>query len=233
MRLFFITSLLSLFSLAQVGINTSNPDPSSIFQIDSTTGTFVPPRMTSAQAALIVNPLKGAMVYLSDVNSLATFDGLTWIAQAAIAPLPVSSITLYRNIAGSETIKGNSSFQNIPLGETLSEIKSNDPTYFEFISDGKVRVKIAGTYQISGGIAVRDFKTGDNKYILAVFKNNNRHGYLSRGYASMPRTDYWGTSGVFQDTFAVNDVIEVRYYITNPGGTDLNGDFANMAITKL
>ncbi|PRP67223.1 hypothetical protein [Nonlabens agnitus] len=192
--------------------------------------------MTSAQAALITNPLEGSIAFFLDFDSLALYDGSKWVLFDTTKPnaTVIPNVTLYRNINGNISLKGNSTFQNIPVGATASDIESIDTDVFEVLSDGRIQVKKAGVYQISAGVSVRNFKAGDNKYILAVFKNGGRNGYLSRGYARIPSGDqYWGTSGVFQNYYNAGDIIEVQYYLSNPTNADLIGDFVNIGIIKL
>jgi len=69
------------FTSAQnVGIGTSSPQAA--LDVSSTTNGFLPPRMTFAQRAAIVNPAAGLIVYCIDcgagVGELAFFDGVSW-----------------------------------------------------------------------------------------------------------------------------------------------------------
>ncbi|MCU7614224.1 hypothetical protein N0B16_07230 [Chryseobacterium sp. GMJ5] len=59
--LFF--ALLVITAKAQVGINTTTPDPSSALDINSTTKGLLAPRMTTAQRNAIVSPADGLLVY--------------------------------------------------------------------------------------------------------------------------------------------------------------------------
>ena len=75
--------LLFLFAstsaIAQVGINTSTPDASAALDVESTTGGFLPPRMTQAQREAISNPANGLTVYQTDGTSgLYTYDSDSW-----------------------------------------------------------------------------------------------------------------------------------------------------------
>ncbi|AZQ42849.1 hypothetical protein [Nonlabens ponticola] len=79
-RLYIVIVLLcfSLTSMAQVGIGTTDPDPSSLLDVSSTTQGMLTPRMTSAQIAAIVNPAKGLLVYDTDIDAFNYYDGNTW-----------------------------------------------------------------------------------------------------------------------------------------------------------
>ena len=73
--------LFSLFSSAQVGINTENPAPSSILDIQSTNKGVLLPRValaSSSDIVTIVNPAKGLLVYNTGTGGLKTEGLLTW-----------------------------------------------------------------------------------------------------------------------------------------------------------
>ena len=55
-------------SYSQVGIGTTNPDNSSILDIQSTDKGILVPRLTSNQITAIVNPANGLLVYNTDLN---------------------------------------------------------------------------------------------------------------------------------------------------------------------
>jgi hypothetical protein len=61
----------------RVGVNTSNPIGA--LQVDSTTGAFVPPRLTSAQRDLLVEPLIGSVIFNTTTNTLQTLNSNGWV----------------------------------------------------------------------------------------------------------------------------------------------------------
>ena len=57
---------------------------------------------------------------------------------------------------------------------------------------------------------------------------------MTRGFVAIPSgSHYWGASGVFQNRYNADDIIEIKYFLSNPGDTDLAADFLNIGITKL
>ncbi|CAM3080701.1 hypothetical protein CHFL109739_16295 [Chryseobacterium flavum] len=70
-RIFFRSKYIALLLIvamifpaaAQVGINTTTPDPSSILDLNSTTRGLLAPRMTTAQRTAITSPADGLLVY--------------------------------------------------------------------------------------------------------------------------------------------------------------------------
>ena len=58
---------------------TANPSNSAIFQVESTTKGFLPPRMTTTQKNAIASPATGLMVYDTTLNVITYYNGTTWI----------------------------------------------------------------------------------------------------------------------------------------------------------
>ena len=79
--LFFIFLITSFFNYAQVGINTSSPDPSSVLDIVSTTSGMLTPRMTTVQRNAIASPAEGLLVFDTDEDAFYYYDltTTTWI----------------------------------------------------------------------------------------------------------------------------------------------------------
>jgi len=231
----FFTTLFFLFTtliFAQVGINTTTPDDGSLLQVNGK-GAFVPPRVNTSEMNAIPTPLEGATVFNTTASAIFVFNGSIWQNQTKNE---ISNLTLYRNFGGAEKLQGNSSFNNFPVGAAIAEITSIDTSIFKVVSDGKIKVLIDGTYKFSASLSVRDLKGGERKYILAIFKNNNRYGYLARGFASIPLPDtnneYWGASGVFQLNLKADDVIDIQYYLSN-GNNPLAADILNIGVIKM
>jgi hypothetical protein len=62
-----------------IGINVLNLNQSALFQMDSTTKGFLPPRMTLAQRLAIVLPAEGLIVYQTNgVVGLYIYASGTW-----------------------------------------------------------------------------------------------------------------------------------------------------------
>jgi hypothetical protein len=72
---------LSFSTFAQIGVNTSVPDPSAALDVESTTLGFLPPRMTETEMNNINTPAEGLIVYCTDcAKGLNFFDGSDWKA---------------------------------------------------------------------------------------------------------------------------------------------------------
>ena len=55
--------LITVLGYAQIGINTNTPDTSSAFEIESTTGGILIPRMNETQRNALLSPAVGLMIY--------------------------------------------------------------------------------------------------------------------------------------------------------------------------
>ncbi|OIQ29401.1 MAG: hypothetical protein BM564_06810 [Bacteroidetes bacterium MedPE-SWsnd-G2] len=65
--------------LAQVGIGTMNPDPSSILELNSKSQGFLAPRLSTAERIGISSPAEGLMVYDTDEAGIFVYSGSKWI----------------------------------------------------------------------------------------------------------------------------------------------------------
>jgi hypothetical protein len=69
---------LVLGNNAKVGIGTSSPDNSALFELNSTTKGFLIPRMSNSEIVNITSPKKGLMVYNTTSNKVNIFNGERW-----------------------------------------------------------------------------------------------------------------------------------------------------------
>ncbi len=61
-----------------VGIGTSDPDASAQLEMSSTSGGFLPPRMTAIERDAIANPATGLIIYCIDCIEMQQFNGVSW-----------------------------------------------------------------------------------------------------------------------------------------------------------
>lgn len=72
------TNTFAVLDNGQIGVNTATPNTSSIFQIDSTTLGFLPPRMSTTQKTGIASPAQGLVVYDTTMQALSAYNGSNW-----------------------------------------------------------------------------------------------------------------------------------------------------------
>jgi hypothetical protein len=61
-----------------IGINTNNPDPSSLLELHDTTKGVLLPRMNTQQRLAIQNPAQGLLIYNIDIRCFEVFGGTFW-----------------------------------------------------------------------------------------------------------------------------------------------------------
>ncbi|MGJ8548315.1 hypothetical protein [Winogradskyella wichelsiae] len=214
---------------AQVGIGTETPDASSILELQSTEGGLLLPRLTTEQRDAILTPAEGLTIYNTTTQVLEIYTD-SWNSLTAEAG-GTPSLTMHRDLGGT-AITAGAAFYNFPLG--TDDITENDTEYFNVVSDGEIEVLKAGSYLINASWAVRNLEAGNKKYILAIFQNGTRVGYMARGFSSLPSpsSDYFGASGTFQYVFDAGDIIDIQYYILSTSST-LRGDLMHIGMVKL
>lgn len=63
-----------------VGIGTDSPDAVALLELESTTKTFVPPRMTQTEMNAVSNPPTGSMIYNTTAEQIYWYIGSSWIS---------------------------------------------------------------------------------------------------------------------------------------------------------
>jgi microcystin-dependent protein len=97
-RLLIFSTLFFLFTnttKGQVGIGTTNPDNSSILDVESVEKGILIPRMTALERIGITSPAEGLMVYQTDdVKGFYFYDGTSWdrMLKESKDPVPTGAI---------------------------------------------------------------------------------------------------------------------------------------------
>ena len=77
--LVLVLTVLCISTYAQVGIGNTNPDPSSILELTSTTQGLLTPRMSQSERDAIVTPATGLLIYQTDnAYGFYYYDGSSW-----------------------------------------------------------------------------------------------------------------------------------------------------------
>src|SRR3989344_312899 len=71
----FGSNLLNIISTGQIAVGAASATSSALFQIDSTTQGFLPPRMSTAEKNAIVSPAAGLAVFDTTLNKLNVYNG--------------------------------------------------------------------------------------------------------------------------------------------------------------
>lgn len=73
-----IMAFCSFHGIAQIGIGTTNPDPSAILEMNSASQGLLTPRLTTAQRLAIVSPATGLFVFDTDQSAFYYYTGIAW-----------------------------------------------------------------------------------------------------------------------------------------------------------
>jgi uncharacterized repeat protein (TIGR01451 family) len=104
--LLFIFSIICGQSIiAQVGIGTTNPDPSSIVDITSDSAGLLLPRLTSVQRDNIAAPVEGLFIYNLDSSCFQYYKGTEW--SDCLAETPKNSIDCASSAANGPYATGS------------------------------------------------------------------------------------------------------------------------------
>ena len=216
MKLFFpflLILLVTTFTNAQVGIGTSNVDPSARLQVDATNRGFLPPRMTSTQRGLITNPAIGLVVYQTDgASGLYHYSGTTW---KQLAPVEVDntyklvSTGVASVIATSQDIATANPATNpaiiVPL--TNSSITVTVPAGFtdvRIILQWNVWGDVVATTNAAGSIRYQIVQTGQTS---ATYSS-----VMMTSWNALNGTAWWATPPEAITRY----VAPVSYILTNP-----------------
>lgn len=225
----FLLIINSLVTYAQVGIGTTTPSSSSILELESSTQTFVPPRMTGAQMYAIPSPLNGSIVYNTTEDAMYVKTASGWQSMFFVNN---DVILLNREFsAGNNALStGNNTYYDLPIN--AASIIQNEPLTYEVIGNGTIRILKTGVYSIVAGLTTSNLPVGNVKHIIAVYKNGLLYNYLARGIVNNPTVDEFGFSGSSGITVNAGDIIRIQYVLNN-NGTPLDAKYINIGITRL
>ncbi len=224
-----VFSLISYWNYSQVAIGTTNPNSSSILELESTTKTFVPPRMSVTEMNAISNPLNGSIVYNTTEDAMYVKTSTGWKSMFFIN----NDVILLNKAfsAGNNALStGNNTYYDLPIGS--SDVIQNEASTYTVEGNGTIRILKSGVYSIIAGLSTSNLPAGDKKYIIGIYKNGTLYNYLARGIVNNPATDYFGFSGSSGITVNANDVIKVRYVLNNDN-INLDANYINIGITRL
>ncbi len=231
MKYLYLLLFASIASFAQTGIGIANQavNPGAILQLESTTKSFVPPRMSDAQMLAIPSPLIGSLVYNLTYDALYVYTNAGW---KNVSITVNASIVLNKAYASGNNAVANSDNNYVKFPLVTADVQTNTPAVFEVTSAGTIKVKESGIFLVNAGFSISNLPSGNIKYIIGIYRGSNLIGYLSRGVSGLTATDEWGTSGTSVITANANDLISLQYVINN-GGVPLDAIFFNIGMTKI
>jgi len=213
MKLLFRLSILIFFSslsftYAQIGINTQTPDPSSAFDITSSSGGILIPRLTNSQKNNISNPATGLMIYQIDSTpGFYFYNGTSWEQL-------ITSVNLL--VTSSKIVDGTITSSDLSSGIDATKIGSGLVTDTEFgYIDG---LTSSAQSQITG------LGTDITTNTTAISANTSSITTLSSTISNLTDSDttYSSGSGLTLNgtTFSIDSSVVTSTYT---GGVTING----------
>lgn len=224
-KFLFLSFLSASLSFSQVGIGIVDIDDSALLQLESTTQSFVPTRISTTEMNLISSPIEGSLVFNTTLQAPFVFINGNWVELLSNR----TPTLLLRRSSGSFSTSLTNEFQ-IPLDAT--HIVENDASVFTVNSNGKITILKAGIYIFSATLSTSNLASGNKKFYLKLYKNGVTSGILSSTSFTFPSNDYWGGNGVFMINASVNDEFDLRYFL-NENNVNKNIAILSYNITKL
>jgi hypothetical protein len=232
-------NLLILYSCAmfsQVGVGTTNPDPSTVFHIESNSKGMLLPRLTTVEQNNIVNPATGLIIYNIDENefrfNFGTPASPNWIKSSRNQAVKYSN----NNADTSVNVNANSKI-NAPIVSTLEW--NDDPSIYSVdTGNNTITVDKPGRYRIVVNISlITTTNTARLTPEMWIEINGTQRGsYSSTGYvrnANGQKESSLHLSEVFE--LNTNDIISVGIVRTaNAGSVNLRSiGSSNIYIEKI
>jgi hypothetical protein len=150
----FICLLFGTSVFSQVGIGTTNPDLSSVLDVNSTTQGLLTPRMTTAQRIAISSPANGLIVYDTDLHVFEYYD---------------SSESVWRKISGDN--EGRLNYKLIKSTDVLATVLAT-----ELAAGGgtKYLLNSSTLYEINGAIYLDHSLELNNAYVTGLDSSDDK-----------------------------------------------------------
>jgi hypothetical protein len=177
-----LSAAMSFIENGSIGVGTSAPDASAIFDIASTTKGFLFPRMTNTQRAAIASPAEGLVIFNTTNKGVAYRDGTNWgYLSGALQTVAGSGGTVNVSFAN-----GNIIDMTLTASTTLTLSAHVVGTYILKITQGgtgSYTVTWPGTVIWSGGTAPTLTTTVGKTDIITLFHDGTSfYGTYSLNY---------------------------------------------------
>lgn len=173
---------ISYYGHAQVGIGTTNPDASSILDIESTEKGVLVPRLTTAEISAIPNPAKGLLVYNTDMN-IFEFNYGTSVTPNWLRTSHKLSIKYSNDASDTALDVNNNGAINAPI---ISTLEWNDDTtlYTANTALNTITVNQTGRYRITVNVSLATTSGTDRltPEMWIEINGTQRGTYSSTGY---------------------------------------------------
>ncbi|MEI3791188.1 MULTISPECIES: hypothetical protein [unclassified Chryseobacterium] len=231
--------LLTLFILmikAQVGINTTTPDNSSVLDITSDNKGLLAPRLTTAEKNAIPNPATGLVVYDKDLKLYTHFDGVQWVEPSLITTVAPRTYSII-GYADTVTPTSGTTFQAITINP--SGIIKDSGNGIVSTNLNSITINQSGTYLITpSGVFKKNSGAPNDPHIKAkinIIKNGSTQ--VSLTYFHLPvngaGTFSASKSSTVLENLTVGDQITFQIQkeaFFDGSGATRTGTFSNMLL---
>jgi hypothetical protein len=150
------TTLLSVKDNGSIGIGTLTPASSASLEVSSTTGGFLPPRMSNSQKLALNNPLAGLIIWCTDCDvngQMQFYDGSMWrgfgITTANVPSGGGGGGTTTPTVTTNPVVSSTSSTAS--LSGSITSGMAYSPAGFYYSTDQTAINTLAGSYSSTNG----------------------------------------------------------------------------------
>lgn len=203
---------------AQIGINTTNPDPSASLDIESTESGVLIPRMTTAERNAIVDPAHSLLVYDTDLEGYYFNEGTTGLPNWSLLLSSANERDNYKLVKSTDDLE--------------EELTNGGGSIYELSEDI--------LYEINGTVVIDNPIDLNGAYVIGLDTSedvlvNNTGGALFQSTSSGGSLKNLTLSGNGSQLFSISGDGSQNFIMNNCVVTSANsvGSFSNMNVVFL
>ncbi len=207
-----------------VGVGTSNPDASALFELNSTTKGFLMPKLTTAQINSIVTPTTGLMVFNTQDQCYWYKHTIGWkriCNTDSLGNIYTSSLTTNTLVANTGTIinlttntlvANTASITNLNFNTALGDsIIVNYAQTNTLVATTGTIISLTTNTLNSQVVNTNSLNIGGNSIQNIITDSITKQAWLLKGnLGTNPSTNYLGTKDNQDLVFRTNDIEKVR-----------------------
>lgn len=162
--------LIGIGSHAQVGIGTTNPDPSAKLEVASTTKGFLPPRLTTTQRDAIPSPADGLVIFNTTMGALETYSSGWKRLALAGSNSDINSLNALSGQMVIKTVSGPINTSSYAVGDVVLDQSSGN---YYFFKPGMASQSSLGYEAPNMGLAFDIYGNGSARVVLRFTPNRS------------------------------------------------------------
>jgi hypothetical protein len=169
-------SIFCYKSFAQIGIGTTNPNPSAILEVQSTEKGFLLPRLSYSQRVSIPSPIsQGLMIYNTDEKCINVFNDNNWqnlcTGQVSTTPPNAPNANDIIDLVCSQIqFTQNTGTVNLPINATVTipyNVANNDVSY---LGGQEILPEVTSTASSNYKLTLQSGNTGNTGQSTLIYK---------------------------------------------------------------